>query len=47
MTEEKDIMKGRAISTWRIALVMWPNASLRNHGKHEVVTVNTIAAGGV
>jgi hypothetical protein len=20
---------------------MWPNASLRNHGKHEVVTVNT------
>jgi hypothetical protein len=31
----------RAVSTWSIALVMWPNASLRNHGKHEVVTVNT------
>jgi hypothetical protein len=31
----------RAVSTWSIALVMWPNASLRNYGKHEVVTVNT------
>ena len=31
----------RAIPTWGIALVMWPNASLRNYGKHEVVTVNT------
>lgn len=31
----------RAVSAWSIALVMWPNASLRNYGKHEVVTVNT------
>ena len=30
-----------AISTWSIALVMWPKASLRNYGKHEVVTANT------
>ena len=34
-------MQGRAVPTWGIALMMWPNASLRNYGKHEVVTVNT------
>ncbi len=31
----------RAVSTCSIALVMLRNASLRNHSKHEVVTVNT------
>lgn len=39
MTEGED--EKRAVSTWRIASVMWPNASLRNQGKHEVETVNT------